>query len=139
MTVKISFSEPLKTGTPGQIQAPPENIAQFKALLGNIQSTLSQSTPAMNKTSNDPMKGNGNLIENAALDVHNVETVTSVMKAEIRKNIDALNSTPTMEAKFTQSIVKAQYSEAAYFLTTNMLSTQAIDMASEVGSLTQGH
>jgi hypothetical protein len=134
-------SSPFMLDQAGQIQASQENVAQFKALLGNITETLNKGRSSFNSHESDKAKPEGSLIEETAVSIHNAEVAAQKLEVEIKKSVQGLQT--ELEAsrditKVTQSVVQQKFVSTSYFMSLNLVGNNAANFSDEVNSVTKG-
>lgn len=138
MSIIAASNSIVSLGQAGQIHAPQENIAQFKALLNNVERALRESQTNLNAAEDKGTDGKMNLIEDTALRVSKSEKAIERLETDLRKGSSDLRGDVSTDSNYVQNIARQQFTTAYYFVGINRVESSASNFSEELTSVTKG-
>ncbi len=138
MTVSPTSALPVTLGQATQIQAPPENVAQFKALISGMNTSLSKGSSSFDNRDTQTEWAGSSLIEDTAIRVGLAEKAVQRLEREVRLKTQEMPDNHNLEGEMPRAIVEQKYATTYYFVGVNRVGDAGQNFAEELQSVTRG-
>ena len=125
-------------GQAGQIHAPMEHAAQFRALLKNVEKSMGSSSTSLQSRTDEKKWQSVSMIEDTALRVDQSQQAISRLEKNIRQTTFELKNSLEMDSSFSRNIVQQKFATAYYFVGIARVESSASNFSEELTSVTKG-
>lgn len=138
MTVNPSSALPVTLGQATQIQAPAENVAQFKSLMMSIQGSLGKSQSSLDHKKNSSEWSGSSLLEDTAIRVNLAEKAVDRLEKDINNKTAEMSAGSDLKGNLAQLMVEQRYAQTYYFVGLNRVGEASQNFSEELQSVTRG-
>lgn len=138
MTVSPSSAFPVTLGQATQIQAPAENVAQFKSLMMSIQGSLGKSQSSLDDKKNSSEWSGSSLLEDTAIRVNLAEKAVDRLEKDINNKTAEMSAGSDLKGNLAQLMVEQRYAQTYYFVGLNRVGDASQNFSEELQSVTRG-
>lgn len=130
-------------GSSSRITAPQNNVECFQNMLAGLTKTLKSGTTSMEPTEpKESAFGLGeegvSLLGRTALSLSRVEFGAQRLQTTIKRHIEGMGKSDSLDGNLVQNIVQQQYASATYFIGINKVGSAAEHASEEVTTITRG-
>ncbi|MCR2747244.1 hypothetical protein [Limnobacter parvus] len=138
MTVNPSSALPVTLGQATQIQAPAENVAQFKSLMMSIESSLGKSQSSLDDKKSSSEWAGSSLLEDTAIRVNLAEKAVHRLEKDINSKTAEMSTANDLKGNLAQLMVEQRHAQTYYFVGLNRVGEASQNFSEELQSVTRG-
>ena len=138
MSVSPTSALPVTLGQATQIQAPPENIAQFKALLSNISDSLSKSNKSLDHKEQTSEWAGASLLEDTAIRVSLAEKAVQRLERDLNSKTTEMNTGHDLKGSLARVMAEQQLTQTYYYVGLSRAGDASQNFSEEMQSVTKG-